>query len=158
METLFRLAARGHWIREHEPVRSLWNRQVFTDTIPAVKAPGFRLEFNVNSEGEVAILIIMDEKDVLYPLGLYPEIREFSAMLERIGPGQLWNGVHFRAYTVQEAPEKPVRFYFRNMRDGVALGFSSEEWQRLRELFAEAAAIPKLQKLYEELSLVYGEL
>ena len=104
METLFRLAARGHWIREHEPVRSLRNRQVFTDTIPAVKAPGFRLEFNVNSEGEVAILIIMDEKDVLYPLGLYPEVRELSAMLERIAPGQLWNGVHFRAYTVQEAP------------------------------------------------------
>ena len=156
METLFRLAARGHWIREHEPVRSLRNRQVFTDTIPAVKAPGFRLEFNVNSEGEVAILIIMDEKDVLYRLGPYPEIREFSAMLERIAPG--WNGVHFHAYTVQEGPEKPVRFYFRNMRDGVGLGFSSEEWQRLRQLFAEAAAIPKLQKLYEELSLVYGEL
>ena len=51
-----------------------------------------------------------------------------------------------------------MRFYFRNMRDGVALGFSSDEWQRLRALFAEAAAIPKLQKLYEELSLVYGEL
>ena len=36
METLFRLGARGYWIREHEPVRSSQDRQTFTDTIPAV--------------------------------------------------------------------------------------------------------------------------
>ncbi len=158
METLFRLAARGHWLREHAPVRSLRNRQTLADKIPAVRLAGFRLEFNVNSEGEVAILILMEEKDAMYPLETYPEIREFSAMLSRVSPGQSWDGVHFRAYTVQNAPEKPVRFYFRSWRDGVALGFSAEEWERLKELFAEAATIPKLQRLYEELSLVYGEL
>ena len=158
METLFRLGARGHWIREHEPVRSSQDRQTFTDTIPAVSTDGFRIEFSVNVEGEVAILIVMDDKDAMYPLGTYPEIREFAAMLEHLGPGESWRGVHFRAHTQQNAPEKPVRFYFHNMRDGITLGLSSEEWQRLKNLFAEAEAMPKLQKMYEELSLVYGEL
>jgi hypothetical protein len=139
-------------------VRSFQDRQTFADTIPTVKATGFRLEFNVNIEGEVAILIVMDEKDVMYPLGTYPEIREFAAMLERVGPGESWRGVNFRGRAEQDAPEKPVRFYFHNMRDGIALGLSSEEWQRLKDLFAKAGAMPKLQKLYEELSLVYGEL
>ena len=79
-------------------------------------------------------------------------------MLERVGPGESWRGVHFRAYTERNARRKPVRFYFHNMRDGIALGLSSEEWQRLKDLFAEAGAMPKLQRLYAELSLVYGEL
>jgi len=156
IETLFRLAARGHWMREHEPVRSFRDRQIFADTIPAVKAAGFRLEFSVSSQGEVSILVMMDDKDVMYPLGNYPEIREFAAMLERTGPEE-WRGVHFRAYTVEEG-EKPMRFYFRNVRDDIALGFSAEEWRQLRELFAQAGAMPKLQRLYKELSLVYGEL
>jgi hypothetical protein len=38
------------------------------------------------------------------------------------------------------------------------MGFSSEEWQCLRELFAKAMASPRLQRFFEELSLVYGEL
>jgi hypothetical protein len=156
LETLFRLAARGHWMREHEPVRSLRDTQIFADTIPAMQAAGFRLEFTVSSQGEVSVLVMMDAKDVMYPLGSYPEIREFGAMLERTGPDE-WRGVHFRAYTVEEG-EKPARFYFRNMRDGIALGFSAEEWRQLRELFAQAAAMPKLQRLYKELSLVYGEI
>ncbi len=121
-----------------------------------MKAAGFRLEFSVSSQGEVSILVMMDAKDVMYPLSSYPEIREFEAMLERTGPGE-WRGVHFRAHTVEEG-EKPIRFYFRNMRDGIALGFSAEEWRQLRELFAQAAAMPKLRRLYKELSLVYGEL
>jgi hypothetical protein len=157
-ETLLRLAARGHWIREHEPIQSDGDRKPFVDTIPNLRVDGFQLEFNVNSAGGVSILIMMDQKDAMYPLGTYPEIREFSAMLEHVGPNQHWAGVNFQAYTVQNVPEKPVRFYFRNTHGGVALGFSSEEWQSLKKLFADAASIPKFQKLCEELSLVYGEL
>lgn len=158
MDTLFRLAARGHWMREHQPVRSLRDRQVITDSIPALTATGFRLKFNVTGDGDLSMLISIDQKDVAYPIGTYPEIREFSAMLERLSPGQSWHGIYFDASTLQETPEEPVRFHFHRHQDGVTIGFSSEEWQRLKELFAQAAAMPKLQKLYEELSLVYGEL
>lgn len=158
METLFRLGARGHWMREHVPVRSAQGRQSFTDTIPTIRMPGFRIEFSVSGEGDVSILITAEEKDVMYPLGAYPEIREFSKMLDGVCPGQRWTGTYFLAYAVEEGPGRPVRFYFRGMRDGITLGFSAEEWDRLKKAFAKISAIPKLQELYRELSLVYGEL
>ena len=158
MDTLFRLAARGHWMREHQPVRSLRDRQVITDSIPALTATGFRVKFNVTGDGDLSMLISIDQKDVAYPVGTYPEIREFSAMLERLSPGQSWHGIYFYASTLQETPEEPVRFHFHRHQDCVTIGFSSEEWQSLKGLLAKAMTMPKLQKLYEELSLVYGEL
>jgi len=158
MDTLFRLAARGHWIREYRPVRGTRQEQVITDVIPSVSAGGFRLSTAVGSEGELSILLRIAERDLMYPLGPYPEIREFIAMSERVKPGQVWHGVHFYAYTVQETAEEPVRFYFRRHRDGVTLGFSLEEWHSLRSLFAKFLKMPALQKLFTELSLVYGEI
>ena len=158
MDTLFRMAARGHWIREHRPVRGTGQEQIITDVIPPVSAGGFRLSIAVGSEGEVSILLRMAERDLMYPLGPYPEIREFTAMSERVKPGQVWRGIHFYAYTVQDTPEEPVRFYFRRHRDGVTLGFSQQEWHSLRSLFAKLPKMPALQKLFTELSLVYGEL
>jgi hypothetical protein len=94
----------------------------------------------------------------MYPLGPYPEIREFIAMLNRFEPDQTWRGIHFFAYTVQQAKQKSVRYYFRRPTDGVTLGFSSVEWERLKALFAKALGDPGLQKVFAELSLVYGEL
>jgi hypothetical protein len=158
VEMLFRLGARGHWIRERVPVRSLQRQQAFADTIPGVHIPGLRAEFSLSTEGDVSMLIVMDEKDVMYPLAPYPVIREFSAMLNGIRPGETWSGVYFVAYTTGNAAGKPERFYFRKKRDGITLGFSSEEWQRLKELFAAAAELPKLQTFYQELSLAYGEV
>jgi hypothetical protein len=158
METLFRLGARGHWIRERVPVRSLERLQSFVDTIPGVQMPGLRVECKINVEGDVNMLIVMDDKDVMYPLAPYPVIREFSAMVNDVRPGQTWTGAYFLAYTAGNTPEEPVRFYFRKKRDGITLGFSSDEWQRLKELFDKVAALPKLQQLHQELSLSYGEL
>lgn len=158
METLFRLAARGHWMRERRPVRSPGDGNVIGQIIPPVLMDGFHLEFQVTGAGDVSILIVMQEKDVTYPLRTYPEIREFSAMLGGVGPNQQWIGVDFRAYTEQESPTGPLRYYFHNTRNGIVLGFSLEEWQKLKEAFWETTVRPELQDLYKELSLVYGEL
>jgi hypothetical protein len=100
----------------------------------------------------------MQEKDVTYPLRTYAEIREFSAMLGGVVPNQQWIGVDFRAYTKQESPTGPLRYYFHNTRTGIVLGFSLEEWQKLKEAFWETAVRSELQDLYKELSLVYSEL
>jgi hypothetical protein len=100
----------------------------------------------------------MTEKDLTYPLGPYPEVRELGALLERLEPGQVWRGINFSAHTAQETAKDPVRFYFRRRRDGVTLGFSLEEWQCLKALFNRVLAHPAMRKLFEELSLVYGEL
>jgi hypothetical protein len=158
MSTLFRLAARGHWMREHRPVRSQGESPVIAESISAVSAAGFRLTFSVCGDGEVSILVSMDAKDVAYPLAPYPEIREFAAMLDRLKSEEAWSGIHFRAWVTEATREKPARFCFCRHRDGITFGFSAKEWQSLKGLFAKALATPKLERLFAELSLVYGEL
>ena len=43
-------------------------------------------------------------------------------------------------------------------RSGIEVAFTREEWQALRGLFGEALALPEVQPVLEELSLVYGEI
>lgn len=157
LEMLFRLAARGHWLQEHRPVISLRDRQIVTDSL-FVEVPGFRLTFNLANDGNLSMLISMDAKDLAYPVSTYPEIREFASMLERVAPSEVWNGENFHASTFQNAADERLRFQFQRHRDGISVGMSAEEWECLKEVFAQAAKSPKLQKAYEELSLVYGEL
>ena len=63
---------------------------------------------NVNSTGEVSLSISMEQKNVLYPIGSFPEIREFAAMLEYMKAGGIWNGVHFHGYTVAGSSTAPM--------------------------------------------------
>jgi hypothetical protein len=153
LPTLFRLAARGHWAREKSPLRTAQERRFDHTVIPKVTVRGFRLDFTVSSQGDLSILLSMEQKDVAYPIAPYSEIREFLAMLESLQPGSTWNGVHFLGYTTE-----PQRFVFRRRAEGIELGFSQEEWAEMRVLFRRAMAVQNLQALFTELSLVYGEL
>ena len=95
----------------------------------------------------------------MYPLGSFPEIREFAAMLERMKHRRdvEWRPLPWA--TPSWAPiQSPTQFVFYRHRDGVALGFSMDEWQHLRGLMAAALTSPKLRPFWEELELVYGEL
>jgi len=138
-------------------VISLRDRQIVTDSL-IVEVPGFRLTFNLANDGNLSMLIFMGAKDLAYPVSTYPEIREFAGMLDRVSASEVWNGEHFHASTFQSAADPPLRFQFQRHRDGISVGLSAEEWESLKEAFAQAAGSPKLQKAYEELSLVYGEL
>ena len=53
---------------------------------------------------------------------------------------------------------QPVNFFCRQRRSGIEVAFTREEWQALRGLFGEALALPEVQPVLEELSLVYGEI
>ena len=159
MPTLFRLGARGHWIRERRPVRALREELDFVSPIiPRAESGSFFLSMNVSGQGDLSVLIGMDAKDVMYPLSPYPQIREFSAMMTHLEPGRPWEGKEFFGHTDQERPDKPMRFYFRRPKDGVMVILSLEDWQCLKDLFARALALPELQPVLEELSLVYGEV
>jgi len=158
IETLFRLAARGHWMREKRPVISLREPLIVTEAIPPIAVPGFRLTFTGIGDGDVSLAISMQDKGITYPMGTYPQIREFSAMLEQVSIDRNWNGDYFYGAADQEKPDGPPVFHFYRHRDNVTIEFSDEEWQGLKNVFAQAAAMPKLQKRYQELSLVYGEL
>ena len=156
--TLFRLGARGHWIREHRPVRARTRDESVSAYVPPVQAEGFQLNFLIDSSGELKILINMQAKDVAYPLTSYPEIREFAEMLRRLEPGGLWNGSLFFGHGVAPTADRPGWQRFWRRRDEIAFAFSVEEWNSLRSVFATALELPQLQPILAELTLVYGEI
>ncbi len=158
LPTVFRLAARGHWVREHRPVRAR-RREEFVDwpSVPTKKDGDFYLSGNVSSEGEVHLALTMDSRGVVYPLGPYPQIREFAAILEQLEPGKRWDGPYFNAWT-ETLKGQELCFVFRRHKDQVTFSFSEEEWKRLKRLFSAALAEPALQSLFDELALVYGEI
>ena len=153
VEALFRLAVRGHWMREKRPVRRGREEKLVYSELPAVGADGFKMQASINSEGELSIRVLMDHKDVVFPIVTYPEIREFAAMLEQLLPDREWRGVHYSGHVSEKG-----RFYFRRRSEGIQFGFSAEEWQTLKGLFATTIQAPKLQAAFAELALVYGEL
>ena len=156
MSALFRLAARGHWMREHRPVRPRREEAVIAEPLPELEEKGFRLSGNVNAQGEVSLSLAMAQRNVLYPIGSYPEIREFATMLQELKPDSIWNGVHFYGFTTGQSTT--AQLLFRRYRDGVMLGFSVEEWECLQRLMVAALGSPKLRRFWRELELVYGEL
>ncbi len=143
-------------MREHRPVRPRREEAAVTESLPELEQKGLRLSGHVNAQGEVSLSLSMAQKNVLYPIGSYPEIREFAAMLQELKPGEIWNGVHFYAFTTGQS--KTAQLLFRRYRDGVTLGFSVEEWECLKGLMVSALGSPKLRPIWEELELVYGEL
>lgn len=157
LPTLFRLGARGHWIREHRPLRSLRDQDVVVGSVPTAERGGFRLTGNVNGNGEVTLSISLTQRNVSYPIGAFPEIREFALMLQQLKEGGSWIGVSFRGYTVEHSTAAAAEIAFYRYRDGVLLAFSLEEWGCLRDLIASTLASPKLRPFLQELELVYGE-
>ena len=155
---LFRLAARGHWIRERRPVRGPGEAHVHASHMPPAATEGLALVASSNTEGEIQWELIMDSRGVSYPLGHYPEMREFAALVEQLEPGRMWNGLHFQASADPLTPSQAGRFHFLRSRDGVKLTFVGEEWGRLKRLLSTVLARPSLQAMLEELSLRYGEL
>jgi hypothetical protein len=158
LETLFRLAARGHWIREHRPVRVRTGNELVSEYIPSLEAEGFHLAFVIGSGGELRIMLSMQAKDVGYPLASYPQIQEFAEMLRRLQPGGIWNGTHFFGHGAAAAGDRPAWLRFWRRGDEIALAFSVDEWECLKGLFTTALESPQLQPILAELALVYGEI
>jgi hypothetical protein len=155
---LFRLAARGHWLCEHRPVRIA--TQFCTDgrIITPQTRGAFDLTTSLDTAGDLRMLLVMDGRGVRYPLGPYPEIQEFSAMLQHLEPERPWSGVHFQASADQTCSHTHARFHFCRSADKVTLSFGQEEWDCLKDLFSTALKEPDLQSVLPALTLEYGEL
>jgi hypothetical protein len=157
LPVLFRLAARGHWLREGRSVRSkrgpLALNGEFPSQFPPVVVGDYRLSiaFEVN---ELSLLIDFGPRRILYPLSPYPMISEFAAMLIELKLGNFWDGRQFFAYT----SEKAATFAFRQRANGISIVFSPSEWRALAELMAKALALPEVQPALEDLALAYGEI
>jgi hypothetical protein len=157
VERLFRLAARGHWIREHQPVRVRREGPTYTTPSVQIKEGNLGLTVLVSGESEIAMALNLTERGVVYPLSCYPQIREFAAMLDQLAPGKIWDGANFHASS-DAATGGSAQFQFRRHADGVLLSFSEAEWNDLKKLFSAAMDDAWLQSVIAELGLIYGEL
>lgn len=155
---LYRLAARGHWIRERRPVRAPREAPVYGSSFVLAATGSARLTASIGSDGELFLALSLDERGVIYPIGPYPQNCEFVAMLDQLESGRPWNGVQFRASAHVSAATEPPQFQFRRHSDGVALAFSGADWKDLKTMFAAAMTEARLQTVLAELSLVYGDL
>jgi hypothetical protein len=102
LDTLFRLAARGHWIRERRPVRLRVSGSTLTPPTSTTSVHSFHLRTSIDDDDDLKIALFIERTNVIYPLDAYPEIQEFTAILERLEGDRTWYGVHFRASVVPE--------------------------------------------------------
>ncbi len=105
LPTFFRLAARGHWLKERRPVRperkasEVRDYGLRTSVFPPVCAGEFQLSTLLTSDGDLAMALEMTSREAVYPFGPFPQIREFASLLEQLTPGGIWKGVEFFGYT-----------------------------------------------------------
>lgn len=156
---LFRLAARGHWLQEKRPLRIGRQAQPQSWAIPAADSSShIELHASITSDGEVHLLMNFKDRGIRYPIGPYPQIQEFSAMVETMTLGRVWNGVHFYCSGDVAFAHKPASYSFWRHSDGVQLSFDEIEWGTLQSVIFFGLMDPRVQSLLSELSLIYGEL
>ena len=164
---LYQLAARGHWLVEQRPIRQYrkpWETlEWLPDDVPDVKSGEFRVSSVVTQEGELHMMLHMNSHRISYALGPYPRIREFQAMLGKVGPRRTWSGRHFFAHTGELIPPHRRKggaddtFYFSENTKGVLVEFTIAEWDELKNVFQQAMDLPEMKFTLTELSLQYGE-
>jgi len=159
LKTLFRLAARGHWLRERRPLSMAPGaNSSFARTFPPILCDGQQLSVLVKRDGDLRIDVVLPRKGVNYALVRYPRIREFALMLERLEPEGCWRGHDFFGHARTKGADQPLQFCCRQRRSGIEVAFTLDEWHALGELFRRALALPEVQPVLTELSLVYGEI
>ena len=155
---LFRLAARGHWLREHRPVRVAREFCGDEPLIPPQNSGNFCLRTSLDTEGDLRMVLSMDGCGVQYSLGPYPEIQEFATMLHHQEPGRSWRGMNFQASADPAHHDRYVRFQFRRHVERVTLSLLKEEWECMKDMFYSALEDLRVQLVLSALSLDYGEL
>ena len=161
---LYRVAARGHWLVEHRPIRQKRNPRAplgaFPPVVPPVEVDDVTVSSSVNDEGELNILLALKSNRVLYPLGPFPQIREFQSMLTAMALGDTWDGQYFFAETnVSATGEQPLfTFSFREFGKGVQIEFSEKQWNALRIALDQVMGLPEIKQTLNELALAYGDV
>lgn len=154
LTALFRVAARGHYLREGRPIREQGRAASgFRPLPPPVAVGELRLSTAIDAANEFSLLLDLAPQRVLYPLEPYPAIREFAAMLNALKPREQWMGREFFGYT----GEGRTAFNFRRRSNGIVIAFSADEWRALGELMGRALALPEMSLVLEDAALAYGE-
>jgi hypothetical protein len=152
---LWRLAARGHWIRhDHQPVRI---RSSSDDAArpsvslpPPMTAGAVTLSFTPTGDAEFVTAVGFGQFGL--DIHDYPELLDFHAMVTRDAAGP-WLGRHY-SMTVDG---RAGMFRVRSVQRQVHFDLSKREWTTLRDLVRRAWQTPGLSHWLSELQQQYGE-
>ena len=137
--TLWRLAARGHWLRHRQPVRptgateeGVWRRI----SVPSpITAGDLTVSFAPSGDTEFTTQIDFGSaRRFSYQIGQYPELTEWRAMLDAASD-QSWNG-RYCVSAVSNDHAQRTRTLWLTQRE-VSIDFSDREWTALRDLIRQ---------------------
>jgi hypothetical protein len=155
---LWRLAARGHWIRHDRrpvrvPERSDEGVRPRVSLPPAMTADGVTVSFLATGGAEFTTSIEWGSRRFGLDISQYPELVEFRAMLEVEGD-RSWLGRHY-AMLVDDDGSGARRVL--PTRRQMHFDVSATERTALRDVFRRAWQSPELQRWLAALQLEYGE-
>jgi hypothetical protein len=161
-DTLWRVAARGHFLVHNKPIRDEQKLHAYEPAAATFIRESFVFSvIRCEDHDLTALLTFPGSTAAMYPLAGYPDICEFRVMLAAIGEapvGTHWNGDRLMAYTVGRELDAPASGLHFQGRGGVTFCFTFDQWNILRALFAEAWENPFLQSSWAVLTEEYGEL
>lgn len=165
-----RESARGHFLYEKKPIRDTARPEELPGqpSFPPFAEGPYRLSVTVGEHSEMHLLLSFPgPMGPMYPLGPYPKIAEFRAMLSTLKAQRkeinghsfdagFWNGEQFFGYAVTEG--ESAGYWFRAYENGITFGFTNEGWGQVQELFRKAWSNPELNAIWQKLGQEYGEL
>ncbi len=159
-EALWRMAARGHYFVNRRPIREEhpWGTALAVGPpLPHASEGKYALSFE-RGPGKLSLsLSFPGPRGPMYPMGPYPMISEFRAMLNSLtARNRSWSGEYFFGYVSSRGQEN--EFWFRGNGNNITFGFSEEEWNTIRKLFRRGWEAPEIQVAWEALAWEYGEL
>ncbi len=153
---LWRLAARGHWIRHaHRPVRMAGSGEGsgWGPILPGpLSSDEFTLSFSSTAGGDLIVTIASRSRGFGLDLNRYPELVEFRALVETTEDH--WVGRYY-SMAVEAQPQAVRRVQLTRRR--IYLEFSEPEWIALRGLVRRAWQIPSIHYRLAALQREYGE-
>jgi hypothetical protein len=159
---LWRIAARGHWLRHQAPVRILrpdWSGPAERQRLPGpVETRGLALSFIDGGGGDVAFHVeFRAPRNFTYIIPRYPALIEFHAMLEGLGQLPAWNGRYFHAVLTSDKESGETNYTLWPRQQDLHIDFTEKEWHRLRDSFRLAWEKPEIVERMAALQLEYGE-
>jgi hypothetical protein len=159
---LWRIAARGHWIRHQLPVRVVTpdssgpaERRRFPASI---EVRGLRLFFTDGDSGDLALHIeFRAPRNFTYSIPRYPALVEFHALLEELSELRAWNGRYFHAVVTTDEESGESKYALWPKQQSLQIDFNEKEWLRLRDLLRQVWEKPEIVERMAALQLEYGE-
>ena len=161
---LWQLAARGHYLLTHQPIRepSTVRDGLYRPPIPSLTEGAYTLSFAPGQGQEFSVLLgFPGARGPRYPIVGYPRIAEFRTMLADLladrAPGD-WTGTYYYAGVTSSTAKEGGEIWFRAHDNGISFGFTLKECRTVHTLFRRAWEFPEIRVAWEALVREYGEV